>query len=357
MAELDPVLVSLATSAAQHPNKWGRVLEHIMNVTGAPAAMITLREKKNCQIVNDDVLEQEFHSPLIRGFPSKVVDFYLNELRTIDPWAMAQIKHYPSRPLLMSAMCPPEEADDKRFFEWLKALGIIDTIAFELDCLSEHWTACNIFMTEENTLETERLLAYTNTHHELLKNTWQTSQELIRSNQLSKAALNVFGQMEIPACIVDAGNSVIASNSVFDQVVSSGEIDLIGAKAILSVGHEMDIFSEDDWGISEVARHESLINKYRITSQRFNPDPMYHDKKKKFRLLILQPLNDLAVKITDAMDLKILTRIERLLLEGIKNGSSIADAGKEIGYGRTRTYEIWSSVKEKLSISSSHQLR
>ena len=120
--DMDSNLVNLAIDAIRTPEQWQRVLQHIMAVTGAPAAMITLRDSATCQIVNDDALEREYHSPMISGFPPHAVTFYLNELRTIDPWAVAQRMHPPFIPVAMSQICPPGTIQDTRFFSWLAGL-------------------------------------------------------------------------------------------------------------------------------------------------------------------------------------------------------------------------------------------
>ena len=146
MAELDANLVKLAFQAIRTPQKWQNLLQHIIDVTPAHAAIITLRDKKTCQIVNDDALEQEYHSPLIQGFSLEAVTYYLEELRTIDPWAAAQIHHYPHRPTVMSKVIVPRDTKDRRFFDWLEMGGLKDTIAFELDRMPGNWTAINLFM-------------------------------------------------------------------------------------------------------------------------------------------------------------------------------------------------------------------
>ena len=94
-----PGLAQRAVRAIREPDAWADVLDHIVENTGAAAAIITLRDKKTCQIVNDRDLEQAYHSPLICGFPMEAVVYYLTELRTIDPWAEFQRSHYLSLPI------------------------------------------------------------------------------------------------------------------------------------------------------------------------------------------------------------------------------------------------------------------
>ena len=133
-------------NAIQDPQKWGDVLDHIMDTTGAKAALITLRDKETCQIVNDVDLEAKFHSPLIRGFSQEAIIHYLTNLRTIDPWAEFQRSNYPLRPVQMSKVCPTETIADTRFFDWLRGEGFQDTIVFELDRMAGYWTAMNLFL-------------------------------------------------------------------------------------------------------------------------------------------------------------------------------------------------------------------
>jgi len=112
MANIDKRFISLCFDAVAQPSKWKRVLEHMMQMTGSPAAMITLRDASTCQIVDDQALIDQFHSPLICGFREEAVKYYLGSLSTIDPWAEAQTSNRPYRPVLMSNICMAEDLYD-----------------------------------------------------------------------------------------------------------------------------------------------------------------------------------------------------------------------------------------------------
>ena len=130
--KIDPKLATKAMVAIRDLSGWQDVLQHMMLSTGAKAAMITLRDAKTCQIVNDVALETTFHSPLVCGFTMESAAYYLQQLRTIDPWAEAQRQHYPFQPTLMSTVCDPASMPENKFFEWLSTLGCRETVVFEL---------------------------------------------------------------------------------------------------------------------------------------------------------------------------------------------------------------------------------
>ena len=144
--QFDPKLPAKLMAAVRDFSSWQGVLQHLRYATDAKAAMITLRDKKTCQIVNDIALERTFHSPLVCGFSIESAAYYLQKLRTIDPWAEAQRHHYPFRPTLMSAVCNPSDMPKNEFFKWLDDLGYHETVVFELNRMEGHWSALNLTM-------------------------------------------------------------------------------------------------------------------------------------------------------------------------------------------------------------------
>lgn len=351
---MDEKLVMLSVEAIQDPDKWQRVLQHIMKATQGKAAMITLRDGKTCQIVNDDALEAEFHSPLILGFSYEAVVYYLQELRTIDPWAAAQKKHYPQRPILMSRVCDPDEVPDQRFFSWLKQYDITDTVAFELNQMPGHWTACNIFMERHKPEAAHAALAYATEHHLFLKSAWQASQKLQHSQQSSRATLDHMAHLEIPTCITGPNGEVINGNSAFEQLLALGHAATHGPKRRLVVPHSSRLAGNAAWLERSKMNEGEAAPTFTISASSFPPDPLYEGKREDWWLLSFQQDGG---QTTALAGLDLLTPQEKSLLDAIQSGSSVASAGEIVGVKRSRAFDIWASVKSKLSISNAHQIR
>lgn len=357
MGDLDAKFVSLAMDAIRDSEKWQRALEHIMHVTGAKAAMITLRDKKNCQIVNDDILEKEYHSPLICGFSYDGVVFYLQNLRAIDPWAEAQITHYPHRPTIMSEVCNPDTVADQEFFKWLNDQGIEDTITFELEKMPGYWTACNLFLEKRSTQTTQSVLDFANTHLEFFRNAWQASQELIRTHQSSQAALDQLANIGVPACIIINERDVYASNDAFDRLVDAGDILVSKPSGRLSIPRSASLLNGGQLLADKIAWHNETDTELNITASPFHSDPLFKDKKVKFWLLSFETDNAHGKTVQKKFDLEILDRQEERLFKAILSGRKVKDAGKDIGLGHSRTYVVWKSIREKLGIKNAHTLR
>ncbi|MDO6732837.1 hypothetical protein Q4577_22740 [Marinovum sp. 2_MG-2023] len=356
MKTLDSELVRLVFQAVRNPEKWQQVLQHVIGVTPAKAAIITLRDRKTCQIVNDDALEREYHSPLIQGFPLEAVVYYLEELRTIDPWAAAQVSHHPHLPTIMSTICHPAEASDRLFFDWLEAGGLRDTVAFELDRFPGHWTAINLFLEHYDTDDSKTLLDYCNTHASVLREAWQSSQHVIRCRQAGQAALNSLSDSAVPTCIVTHSGDLYLSNDAFQDLQAQGVVRFSGPSRRVSLAHNVEITGSQAQLMPDMPRHEATDSTVAVQASPFEIDPLYKEKKERYWLLRFQ-LGNGRYRETTSYALGLLTVQERQIFDAICAGDSVQAAGQKIGIQRSRAFDVWANVKSKLGISNAHELR
>ncbi len=345
--------------AIQDPMKWSDVLETIMLATGAKAAIITLRDKKTCQIVNDVELEQKFHSPLIRGFSTEAIVHYLTNLRTIDPWAEFQRTTYPYRPMQMSKTCPQDSVPDRRFFDWLEGEGFTDTIVFELDRMSGYWTAINLFLETPESHVAQKAMDFSNEYYDLIRNAWIASQNLSKTRQSSAALLDRAAGAGSPVCIVGSNGELLECNTLFDEVLESDTIRISGSTKKLSFARSVTVFGLDRWEQHDFLKHDADATPLLLLASPIEPDPLFADKREKLWLLTCTNKGAARpqTRSIPAFDLDALTRQERSLYTEISLGKSVEQAGLAIDLKRSRTFEVWSSVKEKLGITSAHQLR
>lgn len=351
---MDEQLALLLIDAVQAPDKWPRVLHHVMAQTGAKAAMITLRDGKTCQIIDDRELEAQFHSPLIRGFSLDAVCHYLQELRTIDPWAAAQQVDYPSRPLLMSSVCAPEACPDQRFFSWLKGHGITDSVVFELERMPSYWTACNFFIDPEVAQARERVLDYAQTHYQLMQKAWQAGQHRQHDRQAGLAGLEHLARIGVAACVTTPSGEVLQANKAFESLLKHGDVALIGPKKRLSFGNSVQLQGSAGWTgrpVGECPAGEATL----IASiMPFSPDPLYEGKRDAHWFVALRQPDVLAAA---PEGLERLTDQERRLFEAVRAGAKVSEAGAAIGLKRSRTFDVWASAKAKLGIVNAYRAR
>lgn len=345
--------------AVQDPLQWGHVLDMAMSMTGAKAAIITLRDKPNCQIVNDIELEQKYHSPLIRGFSNEAIIHYLTNLRTIDPWAEFQRTYYPHRPLQMSSVCPQESVKDQRFFDWLTTEGCQDSIVFELDRMSGYWTALNLFVETPDSPEARRTLEFANENCDLIRNAWIAAQSLSKARQSNAALLDRAAGAGTPTCIVGANGELLDNNSLFFDLLKTGAVKLSGSKKELSFSEATKVIGLERWEQNGFLRHSADTDPVVIVATAIDPDPIFAGKRENNWLLTCSGSGAKSIKASEAKDINLdaLTRQERDLFHEIANGKSVAEAGTAIQLQRSRSFEVWSSVKKKLGIKSAHQLR
>lgn len=355
---LDKKFVTLTMQAIREPEKWSHVLRYLIDVVGAKAAIITLRDRGNCQIINDDALVTKYHSPLIEGFSFEAITFYLTELRTIDPWAEAQIHHYPFHPTLMSRICPPEKLENTRFFDWLSGGGIEETIVFELERMSGYWSALNIFLGARDAPENVAVLEFAERHYTFVQEAWKSSQALLHTKQTEKAALDQLAALEIPACLTGSDGRLHAQNTEFDRLVLEGSVKVVGADKRLSVARSSQFSGDVTWQTKGVLRHDFDGAEMEVKAVGGDPDPLFEGKREQFWLVTFRVARDGRLRAGPvSFDLSGLAAQELALFKAIRNGKSIKDGGLSIGLQRSRTFEVWANVKEKLSISDAHELR
>ena len=358
MTQLDGKLFELVLKAIRNPERWDRVLQHILAVTDAKAGIITLRDRKTCQIVNDNALEEKYHSPLIQGFNFEAVAYYLEKLVAIDPWAAAQRTHYPHRPMLMSSICPVGSVKDTRFFDWLAEAGMRDTVVFELDRSPGFWTACNLFLEGNDADAANRLLQYCNVHFKHIADAWKASQDLVRLQQSGKAALDKLGSFAIPACVVGPAGEVFRSNDLFETLLETGCVRLSGPEGRLSVCKDAVWFASDTDVEDGILRHGDCEMALKVSIEAFEPDPLYRDKREPLWLFTFG--GEAAGQRSDhrmVLELDSLSDQERDFADAIRDGLDVKEAGAAIGVKRARAFTIWKSIRETLGIDSVHQLR
>lgn len=348
---------SSVVEAIREPEKWGDVLDQIIATTPACAAIITLREKKTCQIVNDRDLEANYHSPLIRGFSEEAVGYYLMELREIDPWAEFQKSFYPFRPMLMSAAKPPEADPGNRFFQWLQGLNMHDSVVFELDRMAGYWSAFNLFLPSRDVSDARELMEFVNRNFDFLRNAWQTSQKFEQSRQTEKVLLRHMDEIGQPCCLVGPNGELSQNNAGFESLLSKGHVRLSGPHNKISFGRDVELIGLDAWEDHAVTRHECSAEPIKAIAKPIEPDPRFSGKRETPWVLVFYGLDHSESPSVDHADKLMLSKQECSLHEAVAQGQSVEEAGLAIGVKRSRAFEIWKSVKGKLNINSSHEVR
>ncbi|MEM9852858.1 MAG: hypothetical protein AAF841_00250 [Pseudomonadota bacterium] len=358
-------LAKKVMNAIADPDQWAAVLDHILEVTPACAAIITLREKTTCQIVDDRDLEARFHSPLIRGFPTNEVAHYLQNLRKLDPWANAQRTNHPHRPTLMSTLSAP--ADDPRnpFFQWLTGLGVGDSVVFELDHMAGgYWTACNLFLPQSCAEEAGDLMAYAEDTFELIRSGWRASQTMQESRQEAVALLSHFSSLGRACCLVGANGDFRQGNALFDKLVDQDIVRVSGPAKMVSFSRGLKINGLERWESHDFARYTAddetsfgSLSSQSVSAEAIDPDPRFAGKRETLWLLTFGAPRIAAQGLDAERELNALTPQEIQLYREVKRGKSVKQAGVAIGVGRSRTFEVWSSVKEKLKLENSYDAR
>jgi len=252
----------------------------------------------------------------------------------------------------MSTVCDPASMPDNKFFKWLADLGCKETVVFDLNRMGGYWSALNLFFEESRSEQAEAAKTYLSLNSNFLKEAWVTSQEFIHSNQSRQISLE---QIETPACVVNQEFEVLAHNRNFQHLKAIGAVALFGPKKRLSVAHSITFAGSPEIS-NAVRRHESDAIDYQVFMASFDPDPLHKGKREGHRLIVFRSSSEKKSSF-QSYELESLTAQEKKMFGAIQGGLSIRQAGDNIGVKRSRAFEIWSSVKSKLAISNSHQVR
>ncbi|PTV96088.1 hypothetical protein C8J27_103421 [Rhodobacter aestuarii] len=353
---MDEKLVLLAMEAINDSQKWSQVLAHMMTATGAKAAIITLRDGKTCQIVDDEALLTEYHSPLVCGFSIQAIAHYMQNLRTRDTWADVQCTHYPERPMLMSRVFDPASAPDQSFFEWVNAAGVTDTAVFELERMPGYWTACNLFLGPQSAAEKQAALDYAADNYCFLRKAWQTAQNMVHVEQARHAAFDQLARMSIAACITGPNGEVERSNALFDVLLSEGQVGTCGPKRRLLVPRAAQQHGAASWLASAASDTIEAKEPLDVWATPFSPDPLYRDQRAPSWIVTFGKKRD-GVPCPLPLHEVALTAQERRLFDAVRAGATVAQAGEVIGVKRSRAFDIWAEIKQKLGIRNAHQIR
>lgn len=357
--ELDQDLIIKIFEATKNESEWSSVLELFMKLSGSIAASITLRDQKSCQVIVDDAFESEFHSPFVAGMSTDVVENYVANLRSKDAWAEAQIIHRPIQPLLMSSLTSTDELIDSDFGRWATAQGFNDTVVCQIGKTRRYWTALNLFFHNSGGGEERDVLKVAQTYSGVMKRAWALGRDVIRQREVETGMFDLVADLGRACCLVSLGGSVKAQNKKFESLVEIDLLRVVGPNQRLSISDHAQIPNSASAIFSQFPSHtsESEGVPLSISSKVFPVDPLYKDKKESEIILFFDVGAATSRNTPPKSRIDLLDPQEKSLFDHVFTGKTIEESGKLIGLQRARSFEIWSSVKQKTGIKNAHDLR
>lgn len=357
--ELDQNLTMQIFEATQNEDGWNPVLEHFIELSGSIAVTITLRDQKSCQVIVDDAFESEFHSPFVAGMSTDAVENYVANLRAKDAWAEAQIIHRPIQPLLMSSVTPADELVDSEFGRWATAQGFNDTVVCQIGKTRRYWTALNFFFHNSGGGEERVVLEVAQTYLGVIKRAWALSRDLVRQREVETGIFDLVADLGRACCVVSLDGSVKARNQKFESLVASDLLRVVGQNQRLSISDHAQIPNSASTIFSRFPSHtsESEGVPLSISSKVFPVDPLYKGKKESEIILFFDVGAATSGSTPPKSRIDLLDPQEKSLFDHVFEGKTIEESGKLIGLKRARSFEIWSSIKQKTGIRNAHNLR
>lgn len=359
--DLNGRLVAEVIAAIDDEAGWKRVLGAILDQTGAKAGIITLRENRTCQIVDDAQLQKEYHSPFVEGFELERVAYYIYNLRQKDVWADAQINHRPFVPTRMSTLVSSEEFGQTELGQWCFEQGINDTIVVQIGQVPGYWTGLNVFFDGSVPGCAEEILTFLNEHLALLKSAWKTGRDVVRTRQTGRGLLAFLSEQGIAACLLDHAGAMTADNETFRELRQKELVRVSTPSNRITLSDTIERKGMSPTISALIGVHDGAggAQPYRIMVRPLPTDPLYEGIRDPELMLLLEPVegDDSDLRPRLGPRLSHLTEQEREIFDAVSRGLSIPTAGDKIGVKRSRAFEIWRNVKEKLGLKNASQVR
>lgn len=358
-AKLERLLYKTVGSTAV----WQGVLEEISNITGAPKAIIMLRDKQTAELYITKYIQIELESPMLFGFSEEQAFSYISHFYKFDPWTSIEKNHHPFVPYAMSSYLSISDLQKGDFWEWLAPQNISDTVVAEIHSSKDSWVSINVFYNDEDTEVKDKTLVLLTKYQMLMQEVWEEGLQY-RAVHSAPESLDYFlEQLEQPAMLVRANGQLVKQNLKAEHL-----LNLSGGKLRSKDGY---LF------IRNKAEREELLNKIDNLSKRGELNgkegdivlghfsiscTLLGDKEDiigfddALRLLVIRK-----EKYSYTADIPIwqtpsLTNRERDLVEVLATGGRVVDFSQKFGIAKSTSHAHWGNVKNKLDITDRAQI-
>ena len=342
---------------------WGRVIEEVLNLTGAAKGILALRASRDA---NFRIPAKVLSSPLIVNFDLAYVESFIEHYAALDPWTPVEEAHPPVDPYPLSRYVDAASLKASEFWEWLAPQGISDTVVVKIGETEGHWVGLNIFFDGMDVAVRDNVMALIEEVIPSLRRAWEIGEVHRLSSHQAGVRLNEISFMPMAAFFCRAnGTTNMVTNRL--RQLREFEHDLFRSiepiirfqlrehqEVFTGLLHKAtkvgDTVAQDlvcgdrdiNLSVSCVTASEDVIGRRTEQFLGVFADPLFEGRK----------------KVEERTLLGELTLREKELLEYLRDQeTTISGFSKKTGISPHTADFHWRNLKKKLHINSIYELR
>lgn len=344
------------------PENWRLALAALCEAVGAKKAIISLRQYPSAEIVVPSIVEEEHNSPLLFGFTEEEVGAFLTEYYDVDPWTPIEREKHPYTPYPLSRYLSDQTLQKSRFWDWLDAQGINDSMVAEVGFTEDNWAAINLYFHRDSREEAEAKTRILEAYLPWIPRIWKTGRELWLARLRINPELTLINALEQPALVLTQDMRLMGWNSAAADLGKEGllrnlhlnEVPLLPVDLPVTRDPKLDVhlptFQPEDGEIT-LPPHSAVLNPIRLAEH------MSGEQLGSLLLTLMPNTEHLARQSRAVWESPDLTEQESRLVRLYAHGAQVTDAMSDLKVSRTRVMQIWRSARKKLGIERKVQLQ
>lgn len=353
-------LKELLYSTITKMDAWHDVLAEICSITGAPKAMITLRDKLTAELFVTQDVNIELESPMLFGLTQREVESYIRDYYHLDPWTLIERKTHPYAPYTMSSFLPIEKLKKMPFWQWIETQNFNDSVVMELYSSRDSWVAINVFIDGYNdNVKTATLNLLSSIQHDL-NFVWQQGLNIRASLAPPESLMYFLEQQEQAAILVDKYGKVIGKNNKSADLFTDNSVELsekeqfifIRDKNLLSeFRNKIASLSLAKFNTTQAPSFNMIISNHILKCVLLGKGQDIVGTDTALRLITIEnvddPIKQALIPIWQAPSL---TQREQQLVEVLAKGGRVVDFMTLYNVAKSTSHAHWTNTKRKLKV-------
>ncbi len=344
---------------------WHNVLSEIARMTGIIRGTIALREYETGDLVIPGTVKSGLSHPMLFGWTPEEVQSYLDVYMPYDPWFEVERLHHPEQPYILSTYIAPNTVEEGKFGEWVKPIGINDSVIAKIGVSPPFWVSMNLYFHANQAGVKSNALELVTEFQQPMREAWQLGEQ-VRLLKYSNLRLGYLLEKHTqPAVLVDAGGEVLCANEKAKALLKSRAMLIQHADGFRFRSKQFNALLQGLMAESlslvnkqtKSSKLEAVCDDLSLTLTRIDDfdDPSGVDRG--VRLITFDNLKCYdSRKSRPVWENPLLTKRERQLVEYIANGGRVANFIKEQQLAKSTGHYHWQNAKKKLNITDRAEL-
>jgi DNA-binding CsgD family transcriptional regulator len=242
-------LSALVLNSAANHNEWQKVLEALVNATGARYGVMSLRDLDTAGMSFPEETATSLSAPLIVGIEPDFIASYFDHYWALDAWTDVERSYHPHTPYFMSEHLPLAELRKTTFYEaWLEPQGVSECLVAEVHLSQKNWIALNLGFGEKSSELRAQIFTLVGHALPIMRTGWQLSERLLGLSYAQSASARHLENEPLP-CLILNEDQIVTSINAKGVAEFSKHLPLMGHPVIgsllpLRAGHASKAIAE-----------------------------------------------------------------------------------------------------------------